>query len=223
MVQKIENIDARQGLKSLATCSVDAIISDIPYKTISGGNKAPEAPKGMLSKNDGRIFKHNHIDITEYADELFRVLADPGHVWMFTNELNRKRIETEMNRVGFKTHYLGGWIKNNVTPSQWGMKNVEPFFVFRKGRARPFYTPSIKQFIECDNIIGNKQHPTEKPVDLLAQMVKASTQPGDPVLDPFIGSGSTCVAAKENDRQFIGFEIDTAHYLTACKRLLVMP
>lgn len=219
----ISNMDAREGLRSLADCSIDVVITDIPYKTIAGGNKAPEAPKGMLSKNDGKIFKHNDIKIEEYAGELYRVLTDCAHVWMFTNELNRRTIENEMHRVGFKTHYLGGWIKNNVTPSQWGMKNVEPFFVFRKGKARPFYTPSLKQFIECDNIIGNKQHPTEKPVELLTKMVFASSQEGETVLDPFIGSGSTCVAAKEAGRRFRGFEIDPKHYLTACKRLNVMP
>ena len=61
---------------------------------------------------------------------------------------------------------------------------------------------------QFNNIIGNKLHPTEKPIDLLKFYVKNSSNVGDVVLDPFMGVGSTGVACKELNRDFIGCEID---------------
>ena len=70
-----------------------------------------------------------------------------------------------------------------------------------------------------DNIIGNKQHPTEKPVDLMKLYVENSSQVGDTVLDPFMGVGSTGVACKELGRNFIGVELDEQYFDIATKRI----
>lgn len=215
--------NALTHLAAMPTESVDMILTDPPYRVISGGNKNPDAPVGVLAANDGRIFEHNDIDVTQYAADLFRVLKSPGHLWMFINEKNRVRFETELCRVGFVTHFLGGWIKNTCTPNRWGMKNVEPVLMMRKGPARAFYNCGVKQFESCDNIVGDKVHPTEKPVRLLERYLSASTAPGDVVLDPFMGSGSTGVACAAAGRDFIGFEIDPVYYGVACRRIGVMP
>lgn len=66
---------------------------------------------------------------------------------------------------------------------------------------------------------GNQLHPTQKPVQPLKTLIAAFTKPGDVVLDPFCGSGSTLAAAQELDRRFIGIELDEQHHLTASNRL----
>ena len=66
---------------------------------------------------------------------------------------------------------------------------------------------------------GNRLHPTQKPVSILRPYIEAFTQPGDTVLDPFCGSGSTLVAAKKTGRNYIGIEIDSAHHRTAAERV----
>ncbi len=66
---------------------------------------------------------------------------------------------------------------------------------------------------------GNHHHPTEKPVAALRTLIAAFTQPGDTVLDSFAGSGSTCVAARELGRRYIGIELDANYYATAKSRL----
>jgi DNA modification methylase len=214
--------DARVGLARLHDESVDCIVTDIPYKTISGGKGGEDGrPSGMLTSNDGRIFDHNDIDLSEYVNELFRVLKSPGQMWLFTNEKNRRRHEGLLLEAGFRVHGLHAWRKNNAVVSRWGMKNMEHVFLVRKGSARGLYTPGLKQSIDHDNIIGNKQHPTEKPVGLLRQYIEASSLPGDLVLDPFVGCGSTAVAARLTGRRFLGFEIDPVHFNTASRRLAV--
>ncbi|SFQ75114.1 site-specific DNA-methyltransferase (adenine-specific) [Nitratireductor indicus] len=66
---------------------------------------------------------------------------------------------------------------------------------------------------------GNKLHPTQKPVQALRPLIEAFTKPGELVLDPFCGSGSTLAAAQKLGRDWIGIELDSDHHGTASKRL----
>jgi len=66
---------------------------------------------------------------------------------------------------------------------------------------------------------GNRLHPTQKPVEILRPMIESFARPGGLVLDPFCGSGSTLVAARDLGRQFIGIELDPVHFRTATTRL----
>lgn len=66
---------------------------------------------------------------------------------------------------------------------------------------------------------GNKIHPTQKSVESLAPLIEAFTKPGDVILDPFAGSGSTLAAAKQLGRRFIGIELDATYYAAASERL----
>jgi DNA modification methylase len=68
---------------------------------------------------------------------------------------------------------------------------------------------------------GNKLHPTQKPVRSLRPLIAAFTAPGDIVLDPFCGSGSTLAAAQNLQRRFIGIELDADHHRTASNRLRI--
>ena len=65
----------------------------------------------------------------------------------------------------------------------------------------------------------DRVHPNEKPVEMVAHFLENHTYPGDTVLDPFMGSGTTGVAAMRMGRKFIGVELDPAHFETACQRI----
>ena len=67
------------------------------------------------------------------------------------------------------------------------------------------------------------QHPTEKPIPLLEYLIEKTTDPGDMVLDMFMGSGSTCVAAQNTGRQYVGIELEPAWFEVAAKRLETIP
>lgn len=223
-------INLRQGdclevMKDIPAGSVDMVLTDPPYKVISGGNGKTSAMhgrgknNGILNKNDGKIFKHNDICVSSYAPELFRVLKPVSHCWMFCNEKNRRKFEDEMLKAGFKCHGIFPWVKQNATPNRWGMKNWEPVFLFRKGKARSLYTAGLKQALFENNLVGKKMHPTEKPIPLLIKYIEASSLSGDTVLDPFMGSGTTGVAAKNTGRSFIGIELDAEYFNIAKDRI----
>ncbi|MDH4746658.1 site-specific DNA-methyltransferase [Sphingomonas sp. CBMAI 2297] len=64
-----------------------------------------------------------------------------------------------------------------------------------------------------------REHPTEKPLQLMRSLVEVQTAPGELILDPFMGGGSTGVAALDLDRRFVGIEHDPVHFETACRRI----
>ncbi len=217
-------ISLMQGdcLKLMATIpdnSVDMVLTDPPYRVISGGNKSARRPMGMLSANDGKIFKHNNIEFSDYLPEIYRVMAVRSHLYLMVNLLNLETAMSCVRDAGFRIHNLLVWQKNNVTPSRWYMKNIEYVIFARKGKAKSIFNPSSKTCHSFNNVSLGRVHPTQKPVDLMQHYIRNSSEIGDVVLDPFMGSGSTGVAAKNLNRKFIGIELDKEYFEIARDRI----
>lgn len=91
---------------------------------------------------------------------------------------------------------------------------------FRKGRAKWINNIGESKTVhKFNNVIGTKLHPTEKPVDLHRFYISNSSNENDVVLDPFVGSGSTGIACIEENRKFIGVEIDEQYFKIAEERM----
>ena len=215
--------DCIEKMKGLQDRSIDLVVTDPPYKTISGGDsngKNSVRPKGILSGNR-KLFKYqNEVLVEQWMPELYRILKDGSHCYIFTNSMNMREMLNAAYDSGFKLHNILVWEKNNCTPSQFYMKNCEYILFLRKGKAKWINNiGSSKTAHHFDNIIGSKQHPTEKPVDLMKFYIENSTNFGDIVLDPFMGSGSTGVACVETGRSFIGIELDSEYFEIAKERL----
>lgn len=199
----------------------DLAVLDPPYKTITGGgvDGKVKRPVGMLGGNR-KLFKHQKIAISDWMPELYRVLKPNSQCYIFTNSLNLKEMLIESENTGFKMHNLLVWEKNNCTPSQFYMKNCEYVLFLRKGKAKWINdiggSKTVHQF---NNIIGNKNHPCEKPIDLLKMYILNSSNEGDLVFDPFIGAGSTALACIETNRRYLGLEIDPNYYEIAARRI----
>ena len=195
----------------------DCLITDPPYKTITGGdNNGANSirPKGMLSGNR-KLFKHqNELQPQDWMPIVFAALKPDCHAYIFTNALNIQTMLNTAIEVGFKLHNVLVWEKNNCTPSQYYMKNCEYVLFLRKGKAKWINNiGGSKTVHKFNNVIGNKRHPTEKPIELLKFYIANSTNPGDIVLDPFAGCGSTRDAAIELNRKFVGYEINPEYII----------
>lgn len=218
--------DARDLLRSLSSESVDLIVTDPPYRGISGGTgETPNhrRPGGMLIENNGRYFPVNDIGFDEYMADLYRVLRDPAHMYLMTNVLNLETALVECRRAGFGIHNLLVARKQNATPNRWYMKNAEYVIFARKGRAFSITNKGDMTCHDWTNPVGRKTHPTEKSVELMERYILNSSRPGDLVLDPFMGTGATGIAAIRNGRRFIGAEIDPTYFIRACARMGTMP
>ena len=212
--------DCLELMKTIPDGSVDLCLSDIPYK-LTGGGKGDgvksKRPKGILDQNT------QLMEVPKFKDwlpELYRVMKNGTHIYLMCNFLNLNQLMNDVQEVGFKMINLLVWEKNNCTPSQYYMKNCEYTLLIRKGNSK--YINNIgasKTVHKFNNIIGNKVHPTEKPVDLMGFYVENSSKIGDTVLDMFMGSGSTGVACINTNRKFIGVELDDNYFDIAEKRI----
>lgn len=211
-----------QLLKDLDSNSIDLLVTDPPYKIITGGDSNginSIRPKGILSGNRELMKFIPKFD--EWLPDCFRVLKDGSHAYIMVNSSNLLKMANSIEKAGFKIHNYLIWKKNNCTPSQYYMKNCEYTIFCRKGKAK--YINNIgdsKTVHDFNNIIGNKIHPTEKPVELMKYYIENSSNQNDIILDPFMGSGSTGVACLNLDRKFIGFEIDEDYYNIATNRII---
>lgn len=154
--------------------------------------------------------------IAEALFELVKSACDPNDKRAMMLKL---RDALDKKTDGFKFHNLLVWDKVTATPGQFYMKNCEFTGLFYKGKA--------KRINECGSMSGiryahrdesQSNHPTEKPVSLMEYYIKNSSKPGELVIDPFMGSGSTGVACVRTDRKFIGIESDINHFNECVRR-----
>ena len=214
-IDKVYLMDCLEGLKKIEDNSIDLVVTDPPYRVISGGNKDRGTngfPNSVLSRNDGKIFNFNDIKFEDWIPEMYRVLKEDTHFYCMTNVINLEKVLRIGREAGFKLHNVLVWEKNTANPNRWYMKNCEFTILFYKGNAKVINHPGSKQVHSFNNIVGDKQHPTQKPVELMELYVGNSSQENELVLDPFMGSGATAVACKNLKRHFIGFEIDPDYY-----------
>jgi len=121
----------------------------------------------------------------------------------------------------FTVETVVSWIKNT-----WGTGDVEANYgdqdelvIFAHNGSRCI-ARSAPQALCCDRIGTNQlRHPTQKPVAILGHLIETLTDTGDVVLDTFMGTGSTCVAARTARRRYRGIEIDKGYYEIALQRL----
>lgn len=231
---KIDNKDCLEVMKDIPDNSIDCAVIDPPYKIVAGGCRkvADKECSGIFNKRrdnkrtdwvdevrTGKMFKHNEIKFSDWLPELFRVLKDKSHCYLMINSRNLKDLQVEAEKAGFKFQNLLIWDKGNVTPNRYYMQGFECILMLRKGGAKTINDRGSSNILRVPNIIGNKKHPSEKPVELLQIMIRNSTNEGDTVIDPFMGSGSTGVAAVNTNRKFVGIELDENYFKIAEARI----
>jgi site-specific DNA-methyltransferase (adenine-specific) len=202
--------------------SIDLIATDCPYHIVSGGCTNMTKGNGVFEKENassGKLFAHNEIIFSEWLPDVFRVLKPACHCYIMINGRNLKELQQESEKVGFHFQNLLVWDKGNVTPNRYYMNACEFLLMLKKGKSRTINNRGTASILRYKNPTGKKIHPTEKPIELMRCLIENSTQPGDTVLDPFMGSGSTGVACVNTGRRFIGMEIDDGFFNIAEKRI----
>ena len=210
-----------EEMKKMSAESVDLIVTDPPY-----GIDVDTAQTFGKSSPQNTRFEDGEFETFDLLDkavkEMYRVLKPDRHMYMFFAIDKMTPLMKLLLKHGFEVHHIpliwdkgsGGYPSQSTTFTH----SYEPFLHISKGRRKLNGTPrdlfSIKR-VPPDR----KIHPTEKPCELLRDLIEFSSFPGETVLDPFSGSGATLVAAKECNRQAIGIELDTGYYTGICKRL----
>lgn len=210
---KLIHGDSLTVLRQMEPESVDAIITDPPY----GINYV--SPTGARIQNDTAPF-------IWFLYDAFRVLkpgsSGRGTLVCFTRWDVQQVFIDAIRLAGFivKSEVIWDKIQHGMgdLKSQFAPSHENIIFAVKGKFSFPGHRP--KDLITHRKLPGSQMiHPTEKPVPLLADLITAVTKPGDLILDPFAGSGSTLAAAKKTGRRFTGIELDDVHYAKAQRRI----
>lgn len=224
--------DMREVLPELGA-RAKLCLSDVPYRITSGGHASGEMG-GCFAKdaydNSGELF-----DIVEWEDMaplIYGALDDDADAIIMVNDREEPKARFAFEGVGFGFHRTLVWDKITATPNRWFMPDMEFAMYLYKGRARIINDCGAKAKTRCrqrdvsqnylpDDLPTKERlaHATEKPVALMDYWIGLTTDRGDLVIDPFMGSGSTIVAAQQSGRMAIGIEKDPKWFGVACARV----
>lgn len=210
-------MDCVEGMKQIPNEYIDLIVTDPPYMTNYKSNRRVKNEKFDHIQND----KNSNELISEFLAEAHRVLKNNTAIYMFCSWHHIDFFKQEFEKY-FTLKNLIVWNKNNHGSGDlkgaYAPKH-ELILYGHKGRSL-FREKRIPDVIDCAKIPSLKlTHPAEKPIDLLDIFIRNSSDKGDIILDGFAGTGATCISAINNERKYIGFELDTNYYEIAQNRI----
>ena len=216
--------DCLELLKDIPDKSVDLVVIDPPYEIASGG---VGGCFGVEQRNyHKQVSKNENIKSgisKKLLDELVRVMKKVNiYIWCNKNQL--RQYINYFEGLGATTDLLT-WHKTNPVPTcnNKYLSDTEYLLYFRKDGVPLYgtYATKKKYYVTPKNKEDKKlyKHPTIKPLDIIKNLIINSSQENDVVLDCFMGSGTTGVACKELNRDFIGIELDQNYYDIACERI----
>ena len=238
--------DCVAAMESLPERSVDMIFADPPYNLqLEGELHRPNNTKVDGVDDDWDKFADfaTYDRFTEaWLKAARRVLKDDGTIWVIGSYHNIFRVGTKLQDLGYWMLNDVIWRKTNPMPNFRGRRftNAHETMIWcakSKDSRNTFNYESMKALnddlqMRSDWLLpicsggerlkdsqGKKGHPTQKPEALLHRVILAATKPGDVVLDPFFGSGTTGAVAKRLGRRWIGIERDPAYIDLARKRI----
>lgn len=205
--------------------TIDCIVTDPPYG-VNFWSRSAETAEGK--KWVKKIENDQDVDgairlFHEVMRSLLPKMKDDCDIYVFTRwdivDAWMEAVRTIDDSIKYKMLLV--WDKGSPgmgdIDSNWGCGHELILYAKRGRRDVAFRRSGILAF---DRVAPSQAiHPTEKPVGLLEQLIAMSTNPGDLIVDPFSGSGSTAVAAQNLGRDSIGFEVDDDHYERSSERL----
>lgn len=223
-INKIVHGDCRDYLPKIKT-PINALITDPPYGMDFKSNNTRLPTSKKYSQ---KIAADNDLGAAlDLFDDVMQIvipkLADQAELYVFTawHVLDSWMPLMRSYEPHLQLKQLLVWEKGypglGDLEANWGCGH-EVILYLKKGR-RP--VPKRRSgVIHVDKIASGKNiHPTEKPVGIITPLIEMSTNPGDLIVDPFSGSGSTSVAAQRLGRNSLAFEVDPQHHANSVKRL----
>ncbi|MDR2902396.1 MAG: site-specific DNA-methyltransferase [Lactobacillales bacterium] len=245
-INSIINADCIHAMKRLPDKCVDLIFADPPYfmqlsKTLHRPDATEVGAVDDLWDKFGSFEEYDDFTVA-WLKEARRVLKDNGTLWVIGSYHNIFRIGYHLQNMGFWVLNDIIWVKINPMPNFKGTRftNAHETLIWCSKNPKSKYTfhyDSMKNFNDdlqmrsdwhlpicigrerLKKETGQKVHTTQKPESLLYRIILSTTQPGDVVLDPFFGTGTSGAVAKKLGRHFIGIEKNKEYIRPAQKRI----
>lgn len=228
---ELYNEDCLEGMRRMADGSVDLIVCDPPYvvgnqgggfwsKREEGNHYNARGTRKGMERIGG--FKDGFPE--QILDEMCRVMKRVNLYVFCSQRQIMPYLDYFVTRQGCHWNLLC-WHKTNPIPACGNkyLSDTEYILFFREKGVRVYGSYETKRtfYTSLRNQEDNVRygHPTVKPLPLVRNLIANSSQRGGVILDPFLGTGTTAVAAKQLGRRYVGFETDTRYWQTAVERV----
>lgn len=237
--------DCIAAMRALPPKSVDLVFADPPYNLQLGGELfRPDGSHVDAVTDDWDKFdslKHYDAFTRAWLAEAHRVLKDDGAIWVIGSYHNIFRVGAAVQDLGYWILNDIVWRKANPMPNFRGTRftNAHETLIWASKGEKAKYTFNYRSMKTLNDELqmrsdwefpicggqerlkkdGHKVHPTQKPEALIYRILLACTKPGDVVLDPFFGTGTTGAVAKRLGRHWIGIEREAGYCAAAAARI----
>ena len=222
--------DCLELIKQVPSNSVDLILIDPPYEISkptnfqSGEETGRDTDRFRISMDFGEWDK-NFTGLEVVIKEGYRMLRQGGTMICFYDLWKIETLKNLYDSNKFKQVRFIEWMKTNPVPINSKINyltNAREVAVSAIKGSKPTFNSSYDNGLYSYPICAGKErtiHPTQKPLSLITDLVLKHSNEGDTVLDCFMGSGTTGVACKNTNREFIGMELDEKYFEIACNRI----
>lgn len=240
---RIYQMDCRQGMKRIPDGTVDLIVTDPPFAIDFKARRTNynRTQERVLEGYNDIPAEHYYAFTCAWMQEAYRVLKETGSMYVFSGWNNLRDILNALEEVGFLTvnHLIWKYQFGVYTKRRFVTSHYHCLYVCKHESKRRFYPDSrfptdartpdghSARYRDMEDVWvipreywnGDVKTPTKLPYALVEKILQYSSQPGDLVLDPFLGSGQVAVVAKHMGRRYLGFEVVPEYYRFALKRL----
>jgi len=240
---QIYNMDCLEGMRGLPAQSVDLVITDPPFAIDF------KAQRSNYNRTQSRVIAgYKEIQAGAYGEfsaawmaEVYRVLKDSGSMFVFSGWNNLKDILVAADAIGFNTvnHVIWKYQFGVVCSRKFVTSHYHCLYLCKDDAKRKFFNSvrfsaderresgGSRRYQDLEDVWmikreywhGDKKTPTKLPADLIQKILQYTSEEGDVVLDPFLGSGQVAVVSRMLKRKYVGFEIVKEYYEFAKERL----
>ena len=242
-MNKIYNQDCIEGMKTIPNEKIDLVVTDPPFAINFKAKKANynrTASRVLSGYNE--ITKENYYEFTlNWMSQCFRILKESGGMYVFSGWNNLADILNAIEEIGFITvnHIIWKYQFGVVTNRKFVTSHYHCLYICKNDKKRKFFP--YERFgkeeknnqgrslhykdkedvweIKREYWTGDEKTPTKLPAEIIKKILQYSSEEGDLVFDPFLGSGQTAVVSKLLKRNYIGFEIVKEYFDFISKRL----
>ena len=228
----IINKSCIEGMKELPDECIDLIFTDPPYYQYRAKNlKSLKNHKDVVTEFEFDLFdsEEGYLNfMNETLKELYRVSKPGASGYMFCGDDFVSYLNKMVENAGFQFQKVIHWHKTNPFPAIYTRKmyanSMELIVHFSKGTPKTWNHKPVNEmhnFIQTPICMGKErtEHKTQKPLKVCIPFIEISSNENDVIIDPFMGSGSTAIAALMTDRKFIGYELNDKYHQIAQKRI----
>lgn len=209
--------DCLELMPEIKDKSIDLIVTD-PFYGSSGRDGSVHLENDDIFGN--KMSADSFIwFVREYSKQLFRIIKKDSHCYIFSDWRKYKDVQIAFETNGWELRSLIVWDKGNGMGEYW--RSTHEFILFfTKRKPKKLTHGNCMNVLHYKPVKGKKKlHSCEKPVNLIQFLIESSSNEGEIIFDPFIGSGTTGIACINTNRNFIGMELDKTYFEIAKKRI----